>query len=236
MSVDPPSGMPSRVLRFGDAETPWLGMYVGHDGKTYRSKGEWTKKGVNSSHALDDIHNYVRDLGEKSLRQPHDPLKDIPYQSIHDYVETMRASCCPGGPFTWAGENNKYNQFLAIALHHLPPGKAMLIKNDAPIPDKYLMVGKNWPGDDRSSGKFGGESGNPEATKPPGAASDVSMILAVNRETLQPQDPRASSRPKPLAVDRETLKPQGQVLVVDRETLKPPVRRAAPRRTASTSA
>ena len=150
-------------------------MYAGSDGKTYREKGDWTKKGVNASHALEDIHDYVRNLGERSLRHPHDPLQDIPYQSIHDYVETMRASCHPDGPFTWAGENAKYNQFLAIALHHLPPGKAMLIKNDAPIPDNYLLVGKNWPGDDRTSGKLGGESGNLAATKSPESASDVSM-------------------------------------------------------------
>ena len=110
MSVDAPAGLPSRIARFGDAETPWKGMYIGYDGKTYRSNGKWTRLGVNASHALEDIHNYVRNLGQKSLKYSHDPNKDIPYSSIHDYVETMRASCQPGGPFTWAGETMKYNQ------------------------------------------------------------------------------------------------------------------------------
>ena len=105
-------------------------MYVDSDGKTYRSKGPWTRPGVNASHSLDDIHDYVRDLGLDAVKFSHDPNKDVPYFSIHDFVETMRASCKPDGPFTWAGENMKYNQYLAIALHHLPPGKAVLIKND----------------------------------------------------------------------------------------------------------
>ena len=90
--------LPSKVVRFGDAKVPWVGVYV-ENGKTYRTRGDWTKPGVNVSHSLDDIQRYVDSLSEDGVKMPHDPNDDVPYTTINDFVETMRAACKPNGPF-----------------------------------------------------------------------------------------------------------------------------------------
>ena len=164
------------------------------------------RRQVNVTHSLDDIHEYVRSLPEDAVMQQHDPENDVPYASIDDFVETMRLSCRPGGPFVWPGENLKYNQYLAIALHHLPPGKAVMIKNAAVIPEKFLKSKPNRPSDEAGTRgvtepegdrqkRPGDEAGTRGVTEPEGGQKDVPMTpVEAAGEQGAPQQSRQQSK------------------------------------------
>ena len=47
---------------------------------------------------------------------------DIPYESVMDFVATIRAACIPGGPFDWPPEGLQFQKALQVATHHCPPG------------------------------------------------------------------------------------------------------------------
>ena len=220
---------PSLVARFGDAKTPWKGIYTKGDGKTYRERGPWTQTGVNVTHSLDEIHDYVRSLPVGAVMPQHDPENDVPYASIDDFVATMRMSCRPGGPFVWPGENLKYNQYLAIALHHLPPGKAVLIKNAAVIPEKFLKSKPKRPSDEAGTrgvteskgdrqGRPGEEAGNRGITEPAGGTQDVSMTpveAAGEQSRQQPKKFRTDSGITPFAKNEPAPHPGQQFRYLD---------------------
>ena len=105
------------------------------DGKTYRY-GSGT--GVNDKLSLDDVQDYVKRIGQLDTVQFHDPKSDVPYNSISDYVSTLRNVCAPDGPFQWPSENLRFNKGVTVALHHCPPGHAVCLQNGRSIPERML--------------------------------------------------------------------------------------------------
>ena len=52
-------------------------------GKTYRQK---ICPDVNANHAIEDVQEYVRSLPTDAVVYPHDPEKEVPYESVADYI------------------------------------------------------------------------------------------------------------------------------------------------------
>ena len=110
------------------------------DGKTYKKR---TCDDVNASHALEDIQAYVEGLPPDAVIYPHGPEKEVPFESISDYVCTLRRACAPDSPFEWPNESMLFEKAIAVAAHHLPPGFAMCIQNKLPIPSS--ITGQQQP-------------------------------------------------------------------------------------------
>ncbi len=64
---------------------------------------------------------------------------EIPYQSIEDWVVTLRqASMAPGAAFFWPSEKLSFQRALAVSLNHLPPDCFITIKSSMPVPKRLL--------------------------------------------------------------------------------------------------
>ena len=62
----------------------------------------------------------------------------MPFQSIDDFVNTMRQSSSGGdAAFLWPSERMGIMRAIAVAIHHLPVGHMVSIKNAQKIPAKF---------------------------------------------------------------------------------------------------
>ena len=65
---------------------------------------------------------------------------EVPFQSIEYFVNTMRQASCDGkGKFVWPSPRYGMGKAIAAALHHLPVGHMVSIKNAQAIPAKYYI-------------------------------------------------------------------------------------------------
>ena len=103
-------------------------------GKVYRPK---SNKEVNAGHCIQEMQQYVNKLPVDWVAEPFNPKQEeIPYSSIQDYVQTLRSNCSPLGPFTWPSEAFTFQRALTVALHHMPPGHMITIKNHRALPEE----------------------------------------------------------------------------------------------------
>jgi hypothetical protein len=108
-------------------------------GKTYRQKIK--KSDVNDQHSLEDIVKYVSLYPPFRYSPAQDVAMETPYQSIYDFVTTMRHSATDDYkekdpcPFLWPSERLNFMRSVAVALHHLPVGGMVCIKNAREIPE-----------------------------------------------------------------------------------------------------
>ena len=110
-----------------------LGKIYTWNGKTYREKVK-ASSGVNSQHSMEAIYEYVTHAPRVTAMKQED---DVPFECIDDFVNTMRQSCGEGeGAFKWPSRKFGCMRALAVALHHLPVGYMVTIKNAQPIPEK----------------------------------------------------------------------------------------------------
>ena len=62
------------------------------------------------------------------------PDMEVPYEGIDDFVSTLRNSCSPTGVFKWPCKSLNFQKAVAVALHHCPPGRMVVIKNAVATP------------------------------------------------------------------------------------------------------
>ena len=63
----------------------------------------------------------------------------MPYESITDYCYMLQVNGkLPSAAFWWPLINVHMNMFFEVALHELPPGKIITVKNAKPIPAELL--------------------------------------------------------------------------------------------------
>jgi hypothetical protein len=136
-SPPPPQSLPMIFL----GESPLAeaaeeaGQYYKWKGKTYKEGS--AANGVNSSHSIDDIQEYMSECPIENT-PPHFS-GEIPYQSIEDWLATLRqASMAPGAAFFWPSEKLTFQRALAVALNHLPPDCFITIKSSKPVPRRFL--------------------------------------------------------------------------------------------------
>ena len=107
-----------------------LGKFYTWKGMTYREKVN-PSSGVNSEHSMETIYEYVTNAPLVTTLKQED---EIPFGCIDDYVNTMRQSCEEGvGAFKWPSYKFGFMRAIAVALHHLPVGHIVTIKNAQPI-------------------------------------------------------------------------------------------------------
>ena len=111
------------------------------DGKSYRKK---TYSDVNAGHSLEDVQSYVAKLPKDAFIVSRGPESEVPYESIMDYVGTLRRACGPSSPFIWPHESMLFERALTVAAHHLPPGYAMCIQNKRPVPPNLAGNQQDW--------------------------------------------------------------------------------------------
>ena len=88
-------------------------------GKTYREKA--AAAGVNSQSSFEDVLRYVELWPPNLCAHKRDVSMETPYQSIDDFVNTMRQSSSDsGGAFLWPSERFGIMRAIAVTLHHLP--------------------------------------------------------------------------------------------------------------------
>ena len=85
------------------------------------------------------IQKYVSGLDPNIEAKPYNPEFDVPYESVEDYILTLR-TCCrkESSHFAWPVEGLSFQKAFTVALHHLPPGCMISIKNSHPLPDKLF--------------------------------------------------------------------------------------------------
>eukprot|EP00974_Lingulodinium_polyedra_P095164 9222304-Lingulodinium_polyedra.AAC.1 len=73
------------------------------------------------------MQDYVEALSIDGLAPPPDPGREVPYDSVMDYVQTLQNTCAPQGAFKWPATAQhdalNYSRALSAALTHLPPGR-----------------------------------------------------------------------------------------------------------------
>ena len=170
------------------------------ESRCYRHRGKTYKHGchpeVNWSHAFEDIQAYVRNLPKDAVVFPRGPEEEVPYTSIQDYVCTLRRACGPDGPFIWPSESMRFENVIAVAAHHLPPGHAMCIQNKRPIPQDISDKQPSASGAG-SSGTGGGPMS--EATERGGGQmSEATAAGSAGSGARAHQAPPAFSRREPV--------------------------------------
>ena len=94
---------------------------------------------VNVSHPLDDIIEYSKNFPPWRCQFARQVFHETPYESIDDFVNTLRqAATGADAAFLWPSERLKFMRSIATALHHLPTGCMISIKNARAIPEKYF--------------------------------------------------------------------------------------------------
>ena len=86
--------------------------------KTYRTKHS-KASGVSASWALEDIQEYAQ--AQNTLAESYDEGGEAPYESIDDFVETMR-NCASAhhSVFQWPTGSMTFEKAMGVALHHVP--------------------------------------------------------------------------------------------------------------------
>ncbi len=116
-------------------------LYVS-GGKTYRSR---TSALVNASWSLDDIQEYARQIGPDGTADTFDPALEVPYESISDFVCTLRnCATAANSVFLWPSPSINFMKALTVAIHHLPPGCMVTITNARPLPSSLLAPRQEW--------------------------------------------------------------------------------------------
>ena len=110
---------------------PDLGKTYKWRGKTYREK---VTNDVNSFHALEDMYEHVVRWLEHRWGEPRFVEADTPYQIVEDYVNTLRQASRDG---TGSVQFPSQRYGMDIALHHLPVGHMVSIKNAQMIPPRF---------------------------------------------------------------------------------------------------
>ena len=121
---------------FGEPQQdPQLGKIYIWKGKAYREK---VGAGVNSHHSMEDIYEYASQWPPRRCARRADVAWEVPYESVDDFVNTMRQSSNDGtGAFLWPSERIGIMRAIAVSLHHLPVGHMVSIKNAQNIPDEF---------------------------------------------------------------------------------------------------
>ena len=109
-----------------------VGKYYRWRGNTYCEK---ISNYVIAGHAFEDIYKCVENA-RCALKRSEDT--ETPYQSVEDIVNTVRQSSSDkDGKFLWPSPRYGIGKAIAAALHHLPVGHMVSIKNAQNIPPKY---------------------------------------------------------------------------------------------------
>ena len=117
---------------FSENNPPPTDLCLGTYGKIWRYRS--THKQVPCNHSLTDVQKCVSSLTKDTVAVPYNPEDDVPYDSLQDFTVTLRNSCGPTSPFKWPTEQMNFSKAIAVAVHHLPPGHMVLIKNGLPLP------------------------------------------------------------------------------------------------------
>ena len=107
-------------------------LWTDGKGNLFRTKAK--NSPVNSNMSLTEVQQYAKQMADSGLAEFYYPENDIPYESVEDFMQTLRSSCHPFGAFDWPGDNMHYLHYCSVALHTLSPGHFFSIKNNAPIP------------------------------------------------------------------------------------------------------
>ena len=103
----------------------------------YRTKWSASNGGVNASYSLEEILAY-------HFTHPVQPTKyaadEVPYESVIDYVNTLRNSAtgCHAA-FWWPSSKVDFQRSFGTALHMLPPGCFLCLHNKRPPPASLLV-------------------------------------------------------------------------------------------------
>ena len=120
-------------------ELPVLGKTYTWKGKTYRARAKGASKEVNVTHSLDDIMEYSKHFPPWRCQFGRKVFHETPYESIDDFVNTLRqAATGADAAFLWPSERLAVMRSIATALHHLPTGCMISIKNARAIPKIYF--------------------------------------------------------------------------------------------------
>ena len=119
----------------GAGEYPATSLYE-QDGEIWRRGTPST--GVKKTVSLSEVQRYVRSIPSNGIMQTYEVPQQVPYNSILDYVCTLRNSAAIGAAFTWPSDAFNDVKGIAVALHHCPPGGMVVIQNRVPIPEKFL--------------------------------------------------------------------------------------------------
>ena len=108
-------------------------------GKTYSQNvcGKSVTKEVNKTLSLEEIQSYILSR-EANTVTPCSPAEWTPLDSIYEFVVAFKLSCQqPCSHFIWPDTNNSisFTMTLVAAIHYLPPGKCVIIKNGRPFPE-----------------------------------------------------------------------------------------------------
>ena len=110
-------------------------------------EGEETTKsvtGVNTWWSANDINMYLGK--EKPGAFMWNPCNAYIFDSITDFVSTLRAEASmPGAHLKWPEQRMTYEMIIAQAVHHLPPGYQVSIRNGNPCPEGVTHT-PEWPG------------------------------------------------------------------------------------------
>ena len=108
-------------------------------------KGEWFERGglmyktarrgsgVNGNISFEEVEGYVRDkLPENN--SPFDPAEEVPYDSMQDFVQTMRQASLGSAFFEWPTDKLQATKCLQVSLERLPPNHLVTVESKKPIP------------------------------------------------------------------------------------------------------
>ena len=140
--IDTPPGNFSRPASSRWNTTPKIPINHGEE------EGEQTTKsvpGVNSWWSAHDIAMYLSN--EKPGALMWNPCNAYIFDSITDFVSTLRAEASmPGAHFKWPEQRMTYEMIIAQAIHHLPPGYQVSIRNGNPCPEGLTST-PEWTGE-----------------------------------------------------------------------------------------
>jgi len=116
-------------------------------GEEYEEQSK-SKTGVNSYWQAHHIKEYLDT--EEPGANVWCPWNSYIFDSITDFVSSIRAEASmPGAHFKWPEQRMTYEFMVAQAIHHLPPGYYVSIKNGNPCPKELLNQDNDpdWPGE-----------------------------------------------------------------------------------------
>ncbi|MDA8609346.1 hypothetical protein N9L19_00390 [bacterium] len=96
--------------------------------------------GVNANLSLEEILQYA--FAQNEVMSKHNPAEEAPYESIADFVTTIRKCAENGSHFRWPSESFGVLKVITHAIHMLPPGGMLQIKSSAPLPARFFKAGK----------------------------------------------------------------------------------------------
>ena len=127
-----------------------------HNGKTYRRKRPGSN--INASWSLEEIQSYV--AGIRNTVESYNPSRDVLFDSIEDYVCTMRnASSTVQSKFVWPCFAISFQQAIAASLATMPPGCCLVIANGLDIPQHLLTRRKEFATSASADGSLPAEVG-----------------------------------------------------------------------------